>query len=104
MDQISALGTIRYEFMMVVFEKGATDPLLFVTSELNDPSSDPEMLEELGMEPEDFPQGASHFLCVFDESGHHNMGDSDEWGDIGKFEAAALKLLVQRLGHRVVAR
>jgi hypothetical protein len=43
--------------------------------------------------------GESHFLCVFDEQGHHNLGDSNEWADPEKFEAAALKILAERLGE-----
>ena len=100
LDQIVAEGPIGYEFIVAVFEESATDPFLFVTSERNDPSAGLEMFRELGIEEDMAPvaQGESHFLCVFDESGHRNLGDSNDWGDAEKFETAALRILTERLG------
>ena len=34
--------------------------------------------------------------------GHLNFGDSDDWGDLEKFEAAALKMLADQLGETPV--
>lgn len=100
LEKIVAEGPIEYEFIIVVIEQGATDPFLFVTSERNDPAASAKVLEEMGL-PRDMistTEGESHFLCVFDKSGHHNLGDSNDWGDAEKFEVAALEILTQRLG------
>lgn len=102
LDQvIAAEGSVEYEFIIVVFEKGATDPFLFVTSEKNDPMAAAKLFQELGLEPDMMPidRGASHFLCIFDKNGHHNLGDSNDWGESEKFEMAALKILTERLGE-----
>jgi|1185.fasta_scaffold627588_2 hypothetical protein len=104
LDQIVAEGSIGYEFIIVVFKEGATDPFLFVTSERNDPDAGAELFREMEIEPEMDPvdKGKSHFLCLFDEQGHFNLGDSDDWGDVEKFEAVALKILADRLGETPV--
>jgi hypothetical protein len=105
LDQIVAEGPIGYEYIIVVFEQGATDPFLFVTSERNDATAAREFFQELELDPDMMPQeqGESHFLCLFDEQGHSNFGDSNDWGDAEKFEAAALKILTERLGEKPVA-
>jgi len=106
LDQIVAeeIVKIGYEFMIVVFEENATDPFLFVTSERNDPEASAKGFQELGIDPEmiSADKGESHFLCLFDKHGHHNLGDSNDWGDEEKFEAAALRILTERLGERPV--
>ena len=105
LEQIIAEGPIGYEFMIVVFEQGATDPFLFVTSERNDPGANAELAKELGLESEELPQqeGESHFLCLFDEGGHRNFGDSNDWGNRAKFESEALRILEHRLGAKPIA-
>lgn len=105
LEQIVAEGPVGYEFIMVVFEEGATDPFLFVTSERNDPVAGSEFWPEIGLGPDMLPDdlGKSHFLCIFDEHGHHNLGDSNDWGNAEKFEVAALQILTQRLGGTPVA-
>jgi hypothetical protein len=85
----------------VLAKDRATDPLLLVTSERNDPGAASDIFQELGLEPDLFPtdEGESHFLCLFDEQGHHNLGNSNDWGDAEKFEVAALKILSKWLGE-----
>jgi hypothetical protein len=104
LDLIVAEGPIGYEFIIVVFEQQATAPFLFVTSEKNDHGAEADIFQELGLEPDmlSLKTGKSHFLCLFDKTGHHNLGDSDEWGDAGKFELAALKILAEQLGETPV--
>jgi hypothetical protein len=97
---IEAEGSIGYEYLVAVFEPGIRDPFLLVSSERNNPAADAEFLRELGLEPQDIDtSNGSHFLCVFDEEGHHNLGPSDEWADLEAFEKAALRVLAQRLGE-----
>ncbi len=102
MDNITAEGPVEYEYIIAVFERDNDDPFLFVTSERNDPGEAKIFFEEMGLDPEDFPvaQGESHFLCLFDESGHKNLGDSNDWADIGKFEKQALIMLEKILGTK----
>ncbi len=105
LDQIVAEGSIEYDFIIVVFEEKATDPFLLVTSERNDPGADAQLLQDLGLDPDMMADenGATHFLCLFDEQGHQNFAGSSDWGDADKFEAAALRILTQRLGGTPMA-
>ena len=98
-EEVDAEGPVGYEYIVAVFEPGVRDPGLFVTSERNDPEAAADLMREMGLEPEEpDPTQGSHFLCVFDERGHHNFGHSDDWGDLAKFEEAALRVLADRLG------
>jgi hypothetical protein len=100
LTDIEAEGSIEYEYIVAVFEPGVRDPFLLVTSERNDPEEATAVLRELGMETQDFDgDDGSHFLCVFDESGHSNLGPSDDWADIDRFEEAALRIVAERLGE-----
>jgi len=92
---------IGYEFIIVVFEGKNADPFLFVTSERNDSDANAESFRELGLDPETLSaeKSESHFLCLFDKHGHHNFGDSNDWGDAEKFEVAALRILTEQLGE-----
>jgi hypothetical protein len=81
---------VRYAHVMVV-HRGATflttPPSFAVSSEVNKTAA-----------PD---SGRSHFLCVFPGQGgpqHENLGGSDDWADLGKFEERALALIAQRLG------
>jgi hypothetical protein len=47
------------------------------------------MAEQLG--------GGSHFLGVFDEEGHKNLGSSDDWTELDKFTARALSITAEWL-------
>jgi hypothetical protein len=45
--------------------------------------------------------GRSHFLCVFPGSGgplHENLGSSDEWANLEKFEPRAIAIVAERFG------
>lgn len=92
LDEIVADGGIGYEYLVAVFEPGGDEPFLLVSSERN------RRHDPLRTDP---GAGASHFFCFFDEQGHHNMGDSDDWGDPDLFEAEALRFLERRLGAPV---
>jgi hypothetical protein len=100
LTDIEAEGSIEYQYIVAVFERGVRDPCLFVTSERNDPEEAAAFLRELGMEPPDVESDeGSHFLCVFDDRGHSNLGPSDDWADIGRFEQAALRIVAERFGE-----
>lgn len=79
LGKIKSRGAIEYLFILAVFRQGV--PCLFVTSEVNGMS--------LG--------NGSHFLCVFQDDTHVNMGASDEWSILERFESKALELAGKHL-------
>lgn len=83
-DNIKSSGSVQYAFLLSVFENEKQKPVYFVTSELN------EMAAAFG--------GGSHFLGVFNGTGHANMGSSDDWGDPRKFFPEAIRLAAERFG------
>jgi hypothetical protein len=82
---IKSAGMVQYTYLFIVYKKGEELPLLIVASEVNG------FRDKAG--------GGSHFLGLFDGSGHANLGDSDEWGDVDKFRKA-LKVVEKQLGVR----
>ncbi|HXE52717.1 MAG TPA: hypothetical protein VN541_06860, partial [Tepidisphaeraceae bacterium] len=72
----------KYAYMVIVFETATKQPVLFVASEVNGTA------KEFG--------GGSHFLGVFEEKGHINMGSSDDWGDPRKFFPKAMQIAKDR--------
>lgn len=83
LDQIESVGAVEYLYIFAVRRDGDDLPCLFVASEAS------EMPEELG--------GRSHFLGVFDASGHYNLGASDEWANMEHFASKALSIVIARL-------
>lgn len=73
---ITAEGAVEYTYLLIVY--GAQgDPVLYVSSEAN-------TMRDTG--------GGSHFLGAFHETGHVNMGDSDEWADRSAFAQKATEV------------
>ncbi len=72
---------IKYLYSFAVTPVPENDPILFVTSELNDTA----------------PGAGSHFLGVFSEIGHQNLGASDDWGLRERFVERALAIVCARL-------
>lgn len=83
LGNIQSDGLIEYGYIMTVTAPGQKDHCLFVTTEVN----------PFAVDPED----GSHFLCVFDDNGHSNLGDSNEWVDREKFSAEATRIIQERL-------
>lgn len=77
LDDIVSAGSVKYAFLLVLFDDATQEPVLFVASEVN-------RLAKLG--------GGSHFLGVFDGNGHANMGVSDDWSDPDKFLTKAMNI------------
>ena len=80
---IEQQGLIEYLYVLVAFKDGDHSPRLFVAAEVN------EVAQHFG--------GGSHFLGIFDEEGHANMGAADEWGDLERFTEEALTIATTRL-------
>lgn len=81
---IVPVGSIEYLYILAVFEREGSQPCCFVTSEINS------MAGELG--------GGSHFLCVFENERHSNLGASDVWADEEKFTAEAVRIVQRMFG------
>jgi hypothetical protein len=79
-------GSVKYVYTLAVHPKGGGDAVLYVASELNK------------MPPEQ--RTGSHFLGVFPGEGHLNLGASDDWADLGRFEARAVEVAQEHLARR----
>lgn len=84
LGEIENLGVIEYLYILFVIKDDEQEPNLFVASEVN------AMAKSLG--------GGSHFLGIFDQTGHINMGSSDQWANLDIFAAKALEIAPARLG------
>jgi hypothetical protein len=84
LTDVQATGVQYTHILMVYGADGA--PLLAVTSEVN-------AMAAAG-------SGGSHFLCLFSGGRHLNMGASDEWADLEKFEVRALAIANRSLDAR----
>jgi len=82
--ELEQVGAIKYEHLLVVLDNDARAPVYYVTSEVNASAG------QFG--------GGSHALCVFDGSGHGNMGFSDDWASLEAFVPAAFGLVQKRFG------
>ena len=107
LDNIKSTN-IEYEFAIGVFDEGSEEPVLFVTSERNNPRGAADAMRASGLNPDDFGMGGepepvkpgeTHFLCTFDNEGHANRGVSDRWADPDVFEAAAMEIIHKRFGE-----
>ena len=83
-DNIKSTGSIEYKFIVGLFDDRTQKASIFITSEVNT------MAKRFG--------GPSHFLCVFDNNMHSNLGASDDWGHRGKFFSKALEIAAKQVG------
>ena len=83
-DNIQSEGDIQYAFLLGVFDNVTQEPVYFVSSEVN------ALAAAIG--------GGSHYLCIFDDTGHGNLGGSDDWGDPDKFFPQAVHLAAEHFG------
>jgi hypothetical protein len=88
-DQIVPLGIVQYAFILAVFDLETRQPCYFVASEIN------AMVKQFG--------GGSHYLGVFEDKGHSNLGSSDTWGDPKQFFPKAIELAANHFGAPVPA-
>ena len=86
-DQIVADGRIVYAFVVTVFDNATSEPVLFVTSEVNKRAGPPGV--------------GSHYLGLFPGDGHVNLGASDDWADPAKFFPKALDVAAGHLGIKL---
>jgi hypothetical protein len=76
---------IEYEWLLVLYERGSNQPCLVISSEVND-----------------YPDGnacGSHFLCIFDDNFHSNLGLSNAWARAEFFFPRAIELSAEHLGE-----
>jgi hypothetical protein len=89
---VIARGKIRYRYIFELRLKESKSALLYVTSEQN---------AMYGVFGSDLTSDGSHFLCMFRGRLHYNLGDSNDWADIEKFEARAIAIIAQQLNYPV---
>jgi hypothetical protein len=94
-----SFGPIKYPHVLIVFRAvDDTPPIMFITAEQSTISSALMKIaaKELG---EDFGEDVGHgvFLGVFDESGHSNLGSSNDYAVLDKFETEAIAVMRRRL-------
>jgi hypothetical protein len=82
--EIEPAGRVQYAYLLTVFDPTKQIKLI-ISSEVN--SMQPTM------------GGGSHYLCIFDDTGRSNLGDSNDWADEELFTARALGIVWQRLEH-----
>lgn len=82
LDDIVSAGSVKYRYLLFIFEGDSQEPCYIVASELNS------MAKKLG--------GGSHFLGLFDGEEHTNCGSSDDWADEAKFTLEALRIVRER--------
>ena len=83
---IKAIGEIEYAYLFVVYDLATRQPVLIVSSEKNT------MQKRFG--------GGSHFLGLFDGTGHANLGDSNDWAVQEKFFQKALQVVDKQMNIR----
>lgn len=85
--------TAEYAFIIVVMPKGQSDPVLFLTSEINarywDKRKKKSSCDDLG----------SHYLGLFDAGCHYNLGASNAWGDPQHFRTEAVSIIATQTGE-----
>jgi len=86
-DQIDSAGSVKYAFLVAVVENGKKEPIYYIASEVN------QMAAVLG--------GGSHYLGVFDGSGHANLGAKNDWGNAHKFFREALRIAEEKFGEAI---
>ena len=78
---IQSAGHVEYEHILAVYSSDGKS-VYFTASEKNS------MAEQFG--------GGTHFLGVFDGSGHANMGDDNKWADIETFAEESIRLVKEQ--------
>jgi hypothetical protein len=94
------IGPIKYLHVLMVYQPiDGTPPILYITAEQNVMQA-----ELLAMLPDDLKAEVGDtstpkvFMGVFDKSGHRNLGASDEFAILDRFETKALAVMREHLG------
>jgi len=83
LSDIVAEGTVKYKYILAVHDFAGA-PSMFVASESNTSAL-------LGGD-------GSHSLSIFTPDGYENLGSSNDWGNVDRFQAEAVKLVNSRQG------
>ncbi|HUT81014.1 MAG TPA: tetratricopeptide repeat protein [Candidatus Bathyarchaeia archaeon] len=81
-DQIEAVGQIKYDYMLLLYEEDSIEPIYYVSLERNN------LFSELG--------GFTHFICAFEEKGHVNFGAYDLPVTLESFSKKAIDLVFEK--------
>ncbi|WP_395731428.1 hypothetical protein [Prosthecobacter sp.] len=85
LTRVECRGIIQCDHMLVVFRKSENKLSYVVAAEANN------------LRTPDNNSG-SHFLGCYPGSGHVNLGCSDDWGDLSRFEKEACRIVGDELG------
>ena len=91
LSNIVAHGSIRYAFVLTITRDRESEPYLYITLEENALA-----VRGRSASPPDHTLD-THFLCVFDDTGHINVESTSALMDPDAFAAWALKLLQSRI-------
>jgi len=86
LDNIESAGSVKYLYILAIFDHATEEPCLFIASEENLYDSE--------------SRSGSHFLGLFPGNGHRNLGCSDDWADIEKFEKRSVELAEEYLTNK----
>ncbi len=91
LDEIESVGRISYRFILDIVDHQTLEPCFSVASEVQGIYG--EVPRMLGIVDKAETEGTVEYvLGAFPGEGHLNYGASKDWGDIAKFEQAALKV------------
>jgi hypothetical protein len=83
LTDVKCNGMISCSHMLVALEKSTKETIYVIAAEVNN----------LGSQSD-----GSHFLCCYPGTGHINLGSSDGWGHLSRFEKEACELMSAELG------
>ncbi|MBC8466417.1 MAG: hypothetical protein H8D55_01140 [Deltaproteobacteria bacterium] len=84
LTDVKCSGIIRCSHLLVALRNGESEPSYVIAAEVDNMQS-----WEGG--------SGSHFLCCYPGSGHENLGCSNDWGDLSRFENEACRIMSREL-------
>ena len=86
--RIESGGSARYEYIMAVHDSETDLACMFVTSEINEESTE--------------SSDDSHYLCIFHDDEYERIEPSGDWADAEKFRNRALQIAMEKLNIDVM--
>lgn len=83
MTDIKSTGSVEYTHILAVYGSDGK-PVFFTAAEVNS------VAEQFG--------GGSHYLGVFDGTGHASISDNDKWADLEIFEKESVMVVKEHFG------
>ena len=100
LDEIASTGGVSYWFILRVMDNESQEPCLYVASEVRGLyGEEARNKRSAALVP---PVGEQFVLGVFPGDGHISRDVSEDYGDLGKFEEAAIKIAEEFIHERFV--